>query len=193
MKKIFLFLLMGVVCFGLVGCGNVEDKEEIDKLSITTNKGNVIETKYEDLGEFSLKIPKDFKLMSEEAIAVKYPSGNAPTIVYTNEDGTINVVFNLNDVEMKDSGIKSYIKQMEEIYKQYVDVETMNVEYFKIDEHQIGQIEFVSPAPDTDIYNRLIAFSVDGKLRIASFNCTKQYIDEWKDVSEFIIQSIVFE
>lgn len=169
------------------------NEELLKTLSITTNKGNVIETEYEDMGEFSIKIPKEFELMSDEALAIKYSNGNLPTMAYTNENGTINIVFNLNDVNMKDSNIKTYIKQMEDIYKQYIDAETMNVEYFKIANHQIGQIEFVSSAPDTDIYNRLVAFSVNGKLRIVSFNCTEQYVDEWKEVSEFIIGSIIFE
>lgn len=172
---------------------NSNNNELSNTLTITTNKGKVIETEYEDMGDFSVKIPKEFGLMSEEALAIKYPNGNLPTMAYTNDNGSINIVFNLNDVEMADSDIKTYIKQMEDVYKQYVDADTMNVEYFKIDGHQIGQIEFVSSAPDTDIYNRLVAFSVNGKLRIVSFNCTEKYMDEWKDVSEFIINSLKFE
>lgn len=167
-------------------------KEELlNTLSITTNKGDVIETEYEDFGKFSIKIPKDFGKMDERAIEIKYPNGNVPTVVYTNEDGTINVVLNMNDVTMKNSDIEKYIKTMEKTYGQYFD--SVNVEFFERDNHKIGEMEFVSPAIDTNIYNRLIAFSIDDNLRIVSFNCTEEYLDEWKDVSEFIIESIIFE
>ena len=53
-------------------------------LEIVTNQGNTIITEYEDLGDFSLKIPTEFNIMSEEAIGNKYPNGNAPSLVYTN-------------------------------------------------------------------------------------------------------------
>ena len=167
------------------------NEELLNTLTITTNKGNVIETQYEDFGQFSLKIPKEFKIMSDEVIAIKYPSGNAPTLVYTNETGSINVVLNLNDVPMKNSDIEKYIKTMEDTYKQYVN--SINVDFWERNNYKIGEIEFISPATDTNIYNRMIAFSVNGNLRIVSFNCTEKYIDEWKEVSEFIIESIIFE
>lgn len=167
------------------------NEELLNTLSIITNKGNIIETEYEDFGQFSIKMPKNFEIMNDETIAIKYPNGNAPTIVYTNETGSINVALNMNDVIMKNSDIEKYIKTMEETYEQYVD--SVNVKFFERDNHKIGEIEFVSPATDTNIYNRLIAFSVDNKLRIVSFNCTEKYIDEWKEVSEFIIESIIFE
>lgn len=167
------------------------NEELLNTLTITTNKGNVIETQYEDFGQFSLKIPKEFKIMSDEVIAIKYPSGNAPTLVYTNETGSINVVLNLNDVPMKNSDIEKYIKTMEDTYKQYVN--SINVDFWERNNYKIREIEFISPATDTNIYNRMIAFSVNGNLRIVSFNCTEKYIDEWKEVSEFIIESIIFE
>ena len=81
-----------------------ENEEAIDtSLEIVTNQGNTITTEYEDLGDFSLKIPTDFNIMSEEAISKKYPTGNAPSLVYT--------------------------KAMESIYSQYAN--DININFLK--------------------------------------------------------------
>lgn len=96
---------------------NISEIENI--LEITSNKGNIIQTQYENFGGFSLKIPKDFKIMSDEMLKVKYPKGNPPSIVYTNERGTINIALVLNDVAMKNTQIEEYTKLMESTYKEY--------------------------------------------------------------------------
>ena len=106
------------------------------------------------------------------------------------ERGTINVAFALNDVEMKDSEIEEYTKTMEEIYKQYTD--DINVNFFERNNHTVGEIKFVTPASDTNIYNHIVAFSVNGKLRLVTFNCTEELRDEWEEVGDFIIKSLVF-
>ena len=159
-------------------------------MEITSNKGNIIKTQYEDFGGFSLKIPTEFKIMSDEMLNVKYPNGNPPSLVYTNERGTINVALVMNDVAMKNTQIEEYIKTMESTYKNYS--KDVKVNFWEINNHKIGEIEFTTQASDTEIYNHIIAFSVDGKLRLVNFNCTKELEDEWKEISKFIIDSIKF-
>lgn len=160
-------------------------------LEITSNKRNIIQTQYEEFGGFSLKIPKDFKIMSDEMINVKYPNGNPPSLVYTNERGTINVALVMNDVAIKNTQIEEYIKTMESTYKKYSkDIE---VNFWKRNNHKIGEMEFTTQASDTEIYNHIIAFSVNGKLRLVNFNCTEELAEEWKEISKFIINSIRFE
>lgn len=162
-----------------------------DTLTITSNKGNVIETQYEEFGGFSLKIPTDFQIMSDEMISVKYPNGNSPSLVYTNERGTINVALVMNDVAIKNTQIEEYIKIMESTYKNYT--KNIEINFWERNNHKIGEMEFWTQASDTEIYNHIIAFSVDGKLRLVNFNCTKELSEEWKEISKFIIESIKFE
>ena len=91
-------------------------------------------------------------------------NGNAPSLVYTNERGTINIAFVLNDVAMKNEEIEEYTKAMETMYSQYAN--DININFFERDNHKIGEMKFISTASDTYIYNHIIAFSVDGKLRL---------------------------
>ena len=169
-----------------------ENLSEIENtLVITTNKGNNIETQYEMIDGFKIKIPSEFKIMSDEIVNVKYPNGNAPSLVYTNDKTTINVALVMNDVTMKNSQIEEYVKTMESTYKNYSrDVE---LNFWERNNHKIGEMKFTTQGSDTEIYNHIIAFSVNDKLRLINFNCTKEQMSEWQEVSKFIVDSIMFE
>lgn len=166
-------------------------KKQDNNLIFTSNKGKKINTNYESFDGFKIKIPIEFKIMKDEVVKIKYPSGNPPSLVYTNDNGTINIALVLNDVKMNNTEIEEYVKLMESTYKSYTKDVKLN--FWEINNHKIGEIEFMTEVPDTEIYNHLIAFSVNGKLRIVNFNCTKEYLEEWQDVSNFIINSIIFE
>lgn len=158
-----------------------------ESLEITSQSGLQVSTKYESFDGFKIKIPTSFEIMSDEIVKVKYPNGNVPSVVYTNDDTTINVAVVLSDANMKNSEIKKYMKSMEAMY------DNTKINFFERNGHTVGETEFVTSAVDTDIYNHIIAFSVNGKLRLVNFNCTKNLMDKWQEISDFVINSIVFE
>lgn len=166
------------------------NQEEI--FNFTTNSGEIIETEFYDFdnGNFLLKIPKDFYVMDQEMINVKYPNGNPPSFVLTNDKTTINIAVNITNVPMKNSQIKSYIDAMIE---QLSDVSPVIHTRFERNNHEVGEIKFTSKAVDTNIYNHMIAFSDNGMLRIVSFNCTEELQRDWQEVGDFIINSITFK
>ena len=169
-----------------------ENLSEIENtLVITTNNGNNIETQYEMFDGFKIKIPSEFKIMSDEILNVKYPNGNAPSLVYTNDKTTINVVLVMNDVTMKNNQIEEYVKTMESTYKNYS--KDVKLKFWERNNHKIGEMEFTTEGSDTEIYNHIITFSVNDKLRLVNFNCTKEQMNEWQKVSKFIMDSIMFE
>ena len=157
----------------------------------TTNKNNTIEMNYEDLGGISLKIPKDFGIMSQEYLEVKYPLEDRPSLVYTNEDGSINIGYSVKETSLDNDEAEETTKQVANIYDDIFD--SVDFDIIKKDEHNIGMLKFISPAVDSNIYNHLMIMSVDGKVVMVSFNCMEKDMDEWKDVGDFILKSIVFE
>ena len=189
--KIFLILeiifILAMAVYSVLQISSARQEEDID---VTTPKGTIIETSYHDVGDFSIKIPTDFQVMSDEAIAIKYPMGNPPTLVYSNDTGSINLAFVLNDVAIKNHEIESFVMAMEELYLDYAD--SVKTNFFEKDGHKIGEMSFVTPAVDTKVYNHLMIFSVGGSLRIVNFNCTEKYVEEWEEVGDFIAQSIRF-
>ena len=126
-----------------------------------------------------------------EIVNVKYPNGNAPSLVYTNDKTTINVALVMNDVTMKNNQIEEYVKTMESTYKNYSKDVKLN--FWERNNHKIGEMEFTTQGSDTEIYNHIITFSVNDKLRLVNFNCTKEQMSEWREVSKFIVDSIMFE
>ena len=137
------------------------------------------------------EVISEFKIMSDEIVNVKYPNGNAPSLVYTNDKTTINVALVMNDVTMKNNQIEEYVKTMESTYKNYSKDVKLN--FWERNNHKIGEMEFTTQGSDTEIYNHIITFSVNDKLRLVNFNCTKEQMSEWREVSKFIVDSIMFE
>ena len=184
-----------LIVWAIITIPNITKTENLSEIEntlvITTNKGNNIETQYEMFDGFKIKIPSEFKIMSEKIVNVKYPNGNAPSLVYTNDKTTINVVLVMNDVAMKNSQIEEYVKTMESTYKNYS--KDVKLEFWERNNHKIGEMEFTTQGSDTEIYNHIIVFSVNDKLRLVNFNCTKEQMSEWQKVSKFIMDSIMFE
>lgn len=184
-----------LIIWAIITIPNITKTENLSEIEntlvITTNKGNNIETQYEMFDGFKIKIPSEFKIMSDEIVNVKYPNGNAPSLVYTNDKTTINVVLVMNDVIMKNNQIEEYVKTMESTYKNYS--KDVKLKFWERNNHKIGEMEFTIEGSDTEIYNHIITFSVNDKLRLVNFNCTKEQMNEWQKVSKFIMDSIMFE
>ena len=197
-KILNVYLMISIVVlivWAIITIPNITKTENLSEIEntlvITTNNGNNIETQYEMFDGFKIKIPSEFKIMSDEILNVKYPNGNAPSLVYTNDKTTINVVLVMNDVTMKNSQIEEYVKTMESTYKNYS--KDVKLKFWERNNHKIGEMEFTTEGSDTEIYNHIITFSVNDKLRLVNFNCTKEQMNEWQKVSKFIMDSIMFE
>ena len=203
-KKLFLILGIALVCLAVGGYFIIDhmlnqdlqkQQQELDELAnmqAATKSGKTVEMElfsFSD-GRFFLKLPKSFAPMDESLIAVKYPSGNAPTHVFTNEQTTINVALNITENNMPDDEIALYIKYMEQELEGSMEILSSGIT--EKAGRQIGQISFRSAAVDTDIYNHFLAFSDDGKLVLITFNCTVNLQDEWQPVGDFILQSLHF-
>lgn len=168
-----------------------EESKKYETLVVETKSGNQIETEYihVDDEKFYVKVPKNFKQLDYETIIKKY-SGDVPDIVFSNEETTINVAISLTDNQMKDAQIKQYKEYLENLLKDSGEVISSN--YYKVGNHNVGQIKLMSEAPDTKIYNNTIFFSYNDKLVIIAFNCTEDLKEEWINVGDFITDSLFF-
>lgn len=202
-KMLQMVLVSLIVAIVLISCYIVPkyilsgEKEVIKKnnketFEVTRNDGVVIKTEYYtfDNDNFYLKIPEEFNSMSSDLLNVKYPNGNVPTYVLTNDETTINVVVNVTKDKMNNESITPFLENMKQTLSTSSKIIESNV--YEKENHNIGEIKFISKAVDTDIYNHMIIFSVDDTLRIVSFNCTKKLKDNWESVGEFVIDSLTF-
>jgi len=142
--------------------------------------------------KIEIKLPQEFDIMSEEMINFKYPSENRPTLIYTNEKGSINVAFNLLESLASQEEIQSYREYfVPYMTKLYPTAEWIEDGILEINNRKVGFIELISPAIDTKIYNLMFFTDVDGKLLLCTFNCTTTNMKEWEAIAKEIMNSIV--
>ena len=166
-----------------------KESQKLDTLVTTTTSGVEVETEYIRVEEnkFFVKVPASFRALTSEEISQKY-SGDVPGVVFTNDEGTINVSINMTDNDMKNNGIKKYINNL--LRKNNREIISSN--YYKVDNHNVGQIKSISNSQDSSIYNNTIFFSYNDKLIIITFNCTSELQEEWQGVGDFITDSLFF-
>lgn len=169
-----------------------EESQKYESLIVETKSGNPIETEYTHIGDekFYVKIPTIFKQLDDEIVRKKY-NGDVPDIVFSNNETTINVAISLTENRIRDNQIKEYKEYMEVLLKGSSQIIDSN--YYKVDNHNVGQIKLISEATDTSIYNNMIFFSYNDKLVIIAFNCTENLKEEWNEVGDFIIDSLFFK
>lgn len=141
--------------------------------------------------KIELKIPKAFDIMSENLIKIKYPSENRPTLVYSNDTGSINVALNLTVNKANQDVILPYKDNFVKTFKSiYPDAKWIGEGVKIINGKKVGFIEFITPAIDTDIYNLMFFTDLEGKLLLCTFNCTKINMDEWDSTAKEIMNSL---
>ena len=199
MKRIFNLAFL--ISFGLLlscenspGAKNLDEKKSnvFDTTQVAVRDQSKIRLSRKTVlsGKATMLIPEGFELMDVEMLASKYPqTGHQPTEVYTNEEGTINIALNYtqNKAEEKDlSGVK---KTMESQFNQPT-IEFNQSSMQEINGRKYIQLEFVTPAVDSRIYNFIQITSFEGRLAMFTFNCTGNYRKAWEATGKKIMQSI---
>jgi hypothetical protein len=129
--------------------------------------------------------------MSEEMAELKYPSGNRPPIILTNDTGTVNLAINHMDSSTANDQIKDYHKLFKKTFNDTYPSATWYTE--KVEEFNgknISIIEILTPATDTKIYNLIVSMELEGRLLTCSFNCTENEMKDWKTIAKTIMNSI---
>ena len=85
-----------LIIWAIITIPNITKTENLSEIEntlvITTNNGNNIETQYEMFDGFKIKIPSEFKIMSDEFVNVKYSNRNAPSLIFN----SFVSIFNIN-------------------------------------------------------------------------------------------------
>lgn len=192
MKIVFIIEVVLLVVFGILIADHLYDKNRNEPIWENLPLfDSLVDMEYEDIGDFSVKIPVDFELMSKEEISKLYPAGDGTTVVYMNDDGSVNIGFKLTDIKIKNNEVEKYTEMFKGFYEDSNDGADIVVGFTENNGHNIGNIEFISSS--NNIYNHIVIFSVDDKLVVGTFNCRENDLDEWKNIGNFIINSIKFE
>lgn len=136
-------------------------------------------------------LPKDFEIMSEEMMKTKYPSERRPTLVYTNKEGSINIAFNHLKDKASQQQLPQFKKTFEDTFKNlYPSATWYSNEIRKINGRDVGILELITPAVDTEVYNLIAYTPLERNLLLVTFNCTKEQLNTWKSTGQTIIASL---
>lgn len=142
-------------------------------------------------GKVEILLPKEFNVMPENMLKLKYPSTQRPTLVYSDEDGKINVAFNHTISKATQQQIDSYKDYFISTFKKsYPSAEWIGSGVKKINERNVGYLEVITPAIDTQIYNLLFFTDLDERLLLTTFNCTIDEKEKWFDTAHKIMSSL---
>ena len=158
---------------------------------VETSKGEKIETAYVGFNDdkFRVKIPVGYKTLTDAEIKSKYGS-EAPSVVYTNDNDTVNIAISTTENSLSNDQIEEYLKAMKSILGLGGDL--LGDDYYKVGDHNVATIQLDTKSNEGNYYNNMMFFSVDGKLAIVTFNCTSDLKEEYEPVGKFIIKSLAF-
>jgi len=188
----YILILVLLISFSIKANNKIENEALLNETISNEKCSSLISEKLNLLnGKITVDLPEGFGLMSEEMLAVKYPSNNRPTLVYTNDDGTINFAFNHTANAIPKGKLPellpAFVQQFNAIYPEMQwfkkEVEVLNGRNFI-------KLEFISPAPDSRIYNIMYVTVLEGKMLMCSFNCLESQKSEWELKAKETLNSI---
>ncbi|PHM62030.1 hypothetical protein [Xenorhabdus ishibashii] len=139
----------------------------------------------------SIKIPKRFTLMDEKSKRLKYPSmrDNNEKNIFTDESGKVNIIISAGTVSMLPEQLDMFTDSLLKLMPNYQP----SLQKVIVDGKDARIIDFISSAMDTNIHNKMLTTSFNGKAVIVSFNTTVDEWEQYKDVSTDILLSLKFE
>lgn len=192
-KIIFAIIVaVAVVAVAVWAIACIVDKTSDKTITVENGNGDKVSMKYVSLEDYKYRVlvPADFKELSAEEIKKDYGTTEAPELVYSDNDNTVNIAFSAPNGTLADNQIKEYLDTMKTILSTGMDVISTNT--YTADDHTIGVIKLVSELEGQKIYNQMAFFSYENKLTIITFNCKDGVRAEWEKVGDEIIKSINF-
>lgn len=145
-------------------------------------------------GKVEILLPTNFDIMSEEMARVKYPSDRRPTLIYTEETGSINIAFNHIASAASQQQIEAYKNNFVATFgKLYPSAEWKGSGVKEINGRKVGYLEFITPAIDTKVYNLIFFTDLEAKLLMCTFNCVVEKQEEWVMPAKKIMDSITIK
>jgi hypothetical protein len=138
-----------------------------------------------------IQMPKEFEVMGEQMLKLKYPSERRPTLVYTNERGTVNVALNHTQDRVTLSQLPDLHKTVETTFRNaYPSATWFRNELTEINGRRCFLLDLRTPAIDTRVRNLILGTSLQGRFLIISINATQELESAWLPIANKIIQSV---
>ena len=151
---------------------------------------NLITFTYRTLpdSKIRLPIPDQFVVMPDEVKDIKYPSKEAPSLILTSLDSTVNICFNILPFLLKDGELMDMSRQFQNalhninpsvIVRKQTDTATTQG-------NEMTWFEYKGYQLDGQSYNRVYLIRLRKTTLHAVFCCREQDQNDWKEIVEQI-------
>lgn len=159
----------------------------------------LVKTKVTD--DITVSLPQEFFPMTDEDIAMRYPSVRQPLGAYTNQDRLVDFSVKISATQWPDTDIEMASKFFKAgIYNLYDKVEMINEGIVEVRKKRFISFEFTSRINGDRYtlgekdpilkYTNIFYLVEPGRTLVFSFNCPKSDLEEWQETSQEIMESI---
>ena len=192
-KKIIYIALIIIIVFLAYFIASTfrttKKKEEVEEETIFKVGDIQVEFKlYRVNQSFFIKVPDNFTKLDDETLKTKYGTTNRPELVFEDMADITHLFITVNSMDMTEDGIPNF---MEEKKKELANYEIDEITTYQAHGKTFGRVS-VSDTLDTGNYYDIRYFSLNNKLVTVEFNTLKPTKEEWKQVSEEMLNSICF-
>jgi hypothetical protein len=123
----------------------------------------------------TFEVPEDFKPLSKEIIAIKWPTNRAPAYAVGTPSGKTTVAYDLKPNNIPQEALDGVQKSFTQLFERMIPgIAWRKNEIIKHSGQKWLLMEMTSNAVDTDIYNILLMTGYQGKMLVFNFNSTKE-------------------
>ncbi len=170
--KILFFLLVPILSFS---------QSKPDTVSILNNKVQIL-------------APKSLSPMSDEMWNIKYRNANKPTLVLSDEDGSVNLIADLTAQSASESQLASFKDfQLQQLKAKRPDLKLLSEGVKTVNGKKIAYFKFLTQAVDQKVFNYYFFGIVDGKVLLFTFNCIEKLQKKWETTADNIVASILIK
>lgn len=145
----------------------------------------------EDFG-IQLPLPDQFVVMPEDVKNAKYPSKEAPVLILTSLDSTVNISFNSLSVILNDEGIKSMSGQFQNALQNInPSIMIKNQTDTKTEQgNEMSWFEYKGYHLDGQSYNRVYLLRLRKTVLHGTFSCKLKDKDHWLEIVDKIFLAV---
>lgn len=128
---------------------------------------------------FSMFLPDNMGVMSDEIAKIKYPSEFRPRVIFTTLDLSVNMGFSLFHRKFQDSEMEKMCERiMAAIKREHVDYRFYG--YKKMNKVSGYRFSFRCHAMDSDLYNMMLIAQLEKHTVLGNFNCPYKDYQNWE-------------
>ena len=140
-----------------------------------------------------VKLPSDFTPMTDDDLALRYPSTKKPLAMYTSVDKNADFGLNISKTVWPESDLKI----LQKIYKStilemYNKVAFTKEEIMTIDKQSFIAFEFTSEVENHKKYSYVLYKVVKNHVYIFNYTCSQRVQEKWQPLAQQIVSSIKF-